>query len=171
MKQILLIGFGLCFLIFWLIVGYPLEINNLSAERIITILFFLIIVCSILVIYRSIIRMNNKIIKISLLVVLIGVSLIYSWIGLWTFMISYDKGPIWEDTVIYTNNNGDKVISQFRETSGSIYDYRERFILGEFSYKNRISIEWAKKRMHGIWKAKVVKNDSIYIENFNRESD
>ena len=83
-------------------------------------------------------------------------------------MISYDKGPIWEDVTIYKNKNKCKVISQFRETSGSIYDYRERLIFYEFSNNNRISIEWTKKRMHGIWNAEDLKNDSTYIENFDK---
>jgi hypothetical protein len=84
-------------------------------------------------------------------------------------LISHDHGPIWEDQQIYTNQNGTKVIYQFRETSGSIYDYRERLILHEFSNGNRISIEWKKKLMHGTWIVKDLRKDSTYTDNFDEE--
>ena len=86
-----------------------------------------------------------------------------------TYFISYDKGPVWENRQIYINQKRQKVISQFRETSGSIYDYRERLIFYEFSNGNKISIDWTKDRMHGIWKVKDIKKDSIYIENFDKK--
>jgi len=168
MRNILLILIGFVFLILWLIVGYPFEINNLTIDRFLMVLVSGLLIGFIFVIYRLIKRLKNKIFKIVFLISLICISLIYSWIGLWTIMISYDNGPIWEDVTIYKNKNNCKVISQFRETSGSIYDYRERLIFYEFSNNNRISIEWTKKRMHGIWNAKDLKNDSTYIENFDK---
>lgn len=169
MRNIILILIGLVFLIVWLIVGFPLEISNLKTDRIFMILASVIVITTIFLIYRLTKRSKNKTIKITLLISLVIVSVIYTWIGLWTYMMSYDKGPIWEDRQIYTNQKGTKVISQFRETSGSIYDYRERLILHDFSNNNRISIEWTKSRMHGIWKIKDIKKDSIYIENFDKK--
>lgn len=168
MRNIFLILIGFVFLIFWLIIGYPFEIRNLTIDRFLMVLVSGLIIGLVFLIYRLIKRLKSKIIKISFLTSLICISLIYSWIGLWTIMISYDNGPIWEDVRIYKNKNKYKVISQFRETSGSIYDFRERLILYEFSNNNRISIEWTKKRMHGIWNAKDLKNDSTYIANFDK---
>lgn len=57
---------------------------------------------------------------------------------------------MWQDISVYTNINGDRVISQWRETSGSIYDYRKRKIIGDFG-KFRISYDYYDKNMHGIW--------------------
>jgi hypothetical protein len=116
-------------------------------------------------------RLEKRKIKILLLIPLIIITVIYLLIGIWTYMISHDRGPVWEDKQIYTNQKGIKVISQFRETSGSIYDFRERLILHEFANGNRISIEWRKKRMHGIWDVIDYAKDSTYIEIFPKPSN
>ena len=42
------------------------------------------------------------------------------------------------------------IIYQWRETSGSIYDYRKRRILGDFG-KFRISYDYSDRNMHGKW--------------------
>jgi hypothetical protein len=167
MRYISLILLGFVILILWLIVGYPFEISNLIFDRLLMILVSGLIIGLVFLIYRLLKRLKNKKVKIVFLISLIFVSLIYSWIGLWTYLISDNKGLVWEDRQIYTNPQGSKVISQFRETSGSIYDYRERFILYEFANGNRISIEWTESRMHGIWKVRDLKKDSICFENFD----
>jgi hypothetical protein len=109
--------------------------------------------------------------RIAFLIVVFCVAIVYFWIGLWTILISYKTGPIWVDTNIYTNRKGNKVISQFRETSGSIYDYRDRLILYEFPKNNRVSIEWSKKLMNGEWQVRDVNKDSIYFKQFNKEQN
>jgi hypothetical protein len=169
MRNIILILLGFIFLVLWLIVGYPFEISNLKADRLLTLLISFLIAGLIFMIYRLVTRIKSKIIKIVFLILLIGISLIYSLNGLATCFVSYDKGPVWENRQIYTNQKGQKVISQFRETSGSIYDYRERLIFYEFSNGNKVSVDWTKDRMHGIWKVKDIKKDSIYIENFDKK--
>ena len=169
MRNIILIVLGLLFLTLWLIIGYPLEINNLGADRVVTILFSILIAVLIFLTFRLVNRLKRKVAKIAFLTFLISISTIYALNGLWTYLISYEKGPVWEDRQIYTNQKGQKVISQFRETSGSIYDYRERLILRELSDKNRVSIEWTKKLMHGIWEVKDIKTDSVYNEDFDKE--
>ena len=97
-------------MILWLFIGYPLEFVNLSAERFVAIFFFFFIVPVILLLFLNIIKIKEKIIRIATLTTLICISLIYSWAGLWTFIISSDKGPIWVDKQVYTNQKGDKVI-------------------------------------------------------------
>ena len=169
MRNCILILLGFIFLILWLILGYPLEISDLTTDRNLMTFFAVIIGVTVFLIYKLSRRLQNIILKITLYISLIGVSLIYAWIGLWTLLISHDNGPIWEDRQVYTNQKGTKVISQFRETSGSIYDYRERLIFYEFSNSNRISIEWAKKRMHGTWNVIDYKKDSTYTENFDKK--
>ena len=103
------------------------------------------------------------------MVILVPMFVIYSLIGLWTHLIGHSNGPIWEDTHVFTNEKGQKIISQFRETSGSIYDYRERLIIYELANKNRISIAWTKKRMSGVWKVKDIEKDTIYIKEFRKQ--
>jgi hypothetical protein len=167
MRKSILIIIGLLFLTIWLIVGYPLELSNLKIDRIVTILISLLIAGLIFLIFRIINRLKSRIYKISFFVLLTCISLIYFWIGLWTFLISYNTGPVWQNTHIFTNQKSRQVIEQFRETSGSIYDYRERLIFYDFGKGNKISIEWTKSRMHGVWKVKDIKSDSTYFVNFD----
>ena len=65
------------------------------------------------------------------------------------FLTSGDN-PVWQDLSIYTNKNGEKVISEWRETSGSIYDYRDRKIIGDFG-QFRISFDCDRKMLKGLW--------------------
>jgi len=165
MRNHLLILSGFLFLILWMIVGYPLEISNVTYDRLLIVSFAVGIAGIIFMTHKLVIRLKYKILKFLLLILLITIALFYSFTGLLEIFISYDDGPVWEDALIYTNKNGQKVISEFRETSGSIYDYRKRLILFEFADNNRISINWSVKRMHGTWYVTEIKNDSSYIEN------
>ncbi len=119
--------------------------------------------------YKLIIRIAIRPLKVFSLTSLFCISIIYLLLGTWTVLISYDNGPVWEDRLIYTNRKGTRVISQFRRTSGSIYDYRERLIFYDSGNGNRISMEWGKKRMHGNWVVKDLSKDSLYMENFDKK--
>ena len=169
MKKTVILILGLSFLLLWLILGYPFEIKNLTLDRFITIIISVIIGVVILLLAQITIKLKVKVVKVTIMILIFCILICYSWIGLWTVLISFKHGPIWEDTEIYTNVNGNKVISQFRETSGSMYDYRERLIIYEFPNKNRISIDWHIKWMRGIWKIHELKTGRIYDDNFSNQ--
>lgn len=57
---------------------------------------------------------------------------------------------MWEDMSIYTNADGEKVISQCRETGGPFFDRRQRKIIGDVG-QFRISFDYNRKNMKGIW--------------------
>ncbi len=170
MRNITFVLIGLIFLILWLFIGYPVEINNLAIDRYLMFVIAGIIAGIVFLIYKQITRIKIRQLKIFSMISLVCVSVIYLFIGIWTVFISYDNGPIWEDKQIYTNKKGTIVISQFRRTSGSIYDYRERLIFYKWGNGNRISMEWGKKRMHGIWVVKDLSKDSVYTRNFDEET-
>ena len=73
--------------------------------------------------------------------------------------------PMWQDLKIYTNKRNEKVISQWRETSGSIYDYRDRKIIAEYS-QFRISLNINTKNLAGIWTEYDVEKNSKTKINF-----
>ncbi len=75
---------------------------------------------------------------------------------------------MWEDLSIYTNKDGEKVISEWRETSGSIYDYRYRKIIGDFG-QFRISLEWNRKKMKGLWTEYIIYTKRTQIIDIEKE--
>lgn len=75
---------------------------------------------------------------------------------------------MWEDLSIYTNKDGEKVISEWRETSGSIYDYRYRKIIGDFG-QFRISLEWNRKKMKGLWTEYIIYTKKTQIIDIEKE--
>lgn len=52
---------------------------------------------------------------------------------------------------IWTSDSGNKILRQLRETSGSIYDYRDRLVVYEFDANNRISINTDLDNHNGPW--------------------
>lgn len=83
-------------------------------------------------------------------------------------MMISGNNPVWQDLSIYTNRNGEKVISEWRETSGSIYDYRYRKIIGDFG-QFRISYNYDKKKLKGLWTEYNVGNNTTTIIDFEKE--
>ena len=79
-----------------------------------------------------------------------------------TLLITSSYYPTWQDVNTYTNRTGDKLISQWRETSGSIYDYRVRKIIAEFT-NFRISYEINANEVHGMWVKKPVAKDTVIV--------
>jgi len=75
---------------------------------------------------------------------------------------------MWEDLSIYTNKDGEKVISEWRETSGSIYDYRYRKIIRDFG-QFRISLEWNRKKMKGLWTEYIIYTKRTQIIDIEKE--
>lgn len=73
---------------------------------------------------------------------------------------------MWQDLFIYTNNKNEKVISQWRETSGSIYDYRDRKIIADYG-QFRISFDCNAKKLKGVWTEYDTRNNTKTIINFD----
>lgn len=99
---------------------------------------------------------------------LIGiVALPYLISFVWTLFITGGNYlPMWQDVTIYTNNKGEKVISEWRETSGSIYDYRTRKIIADFGHF-RISYDCDKTKLDGVWTEYNLETRSKSTVNFN----
>lgn len=167
--SILALGFVL--LIFALIFGEPLEINNNTADNIMMIGESVFLISLFLMMYRYAFKISGRFQKPLVLTILIIFSLIYGWAGLWTALLHRDgNGPKWVDTYIYRNNNGLKIVSQFRETSGSINDFRKRLVVYEFRNHNRISVNWYTDWMHGLWEVHDLKKDLKYNKNIDGNS-
>ena len=160
MKKELVVLTILIFLLTFLFLGSPIEFCNVTWD--IIGVYIIDTLCIILFIscYYQISKFKNNTIK------WIGYSLTslillpYIFIGIWTLAINGpDFHPMWEDTDIYINNN-EKIVSQFRETSGSIHDYRNRKIIANYG-SFRISYDCNIENLNDDWKKIIQKTDSI----------
>jgi hypothetical protein len=73
---------------------------------------------------------------------------------------------MWKDMIVYTNDKNEKVIGQFRETCGSIYDYQDRKMIADFG-QFRISFDCNAKKLKGIWTEYNIKGNITTIKNFD----
>ena len=150
-KNLSIISLGLLFLTIALIVGTPFEFLNSTIDAFVTFLLMLLILLFFIFLFKLAHRIEKKQIK-RIVVGLICILVIpYLLIGIWTIMMTGGNYyPMWQDISIYTNNDGKKVISQWRETSGSIYDFRDRRIIGDFG-QFRISFDCDRRKLKGLW--------------------
>ena len=149
-KNLIIIFLGLSFLTTSLIVGTPFEFLNSAIDALATILIMLLIFALFILLLRLARRIEKKIIKRIAIVLICILAVPYSLLGIWTMFLTSGDNPVWQDLSIYTNKNGGKVISEWRETSGSIYDYRDRKIIGDFG-QFRISFDCDRKMLKGLW--------------------
>ena len=75
---------------------------------------------------------------------------------------------MWQDVTVYRNDKDQKVISQWRETSGSIYDYRDRKIIADFG-EFRISFDCNAKNLKGIWTEHNLEKNITTTVNFDNK--
>jgi len=165
-----MIPLGLLFLTIALIVGTPFEFLNSTIDALATFLLMLLILVLFIFLFilaRKIEKKQIKRIAVGLICILI---IPYLWIGIWTIMITGGNGyPMWQDLSIYTNNDGKEVISQWRETSGSIYDYRDRRIIGDFG-QFRISFDCDRSKLKGLWTEYNIGRHTTATINFDEEN-
>jgi hypothetical protein len=167
-KNLMLIFFGLTFLTTALFIGTPFEFLNPTVDIVATLFIMLLILLLFIYIFRLTRHIDKKGIKWLTFGLTCLLAIPYLLIGIWTILLTASSyHPMWQDVSIYTNNNGAKVISQWRRTSGSIYDYRDRRILGDFG-QFRISLDCNKKYLHGLWAEYNIEKNSTSTIDFDK---
>lgn len=169
-KDLAIILSIIALLIAGLLIGSPLEVLNPIPHRIITIIASVLVLTLFVYLYIVAMKLRRKATRRIAIVVISIVALPYFLIGLYTslFVIS-SYYPMWEDVAVYTNAEGETVISQFRRTSGSIYDYRNRKVLRDFGNGYRISLDWAESKMCGKWLEHDIAKGTEKAVNFKKE--
>jgi len=166
-RKLILIFIGLTFLTTALFVGTPFEFLNVTADTIATFIIMFLFLLLFILLFRQIRRLDNKAFKWTTLGLLIVLAIPYLFVGLWTtLLVASNYHPMWQNVKIYTNDKDQKVISQWRETSGSIYDYRDRKILADFG-EFRISFDCNAKNLKGIWTEYDIKKNTTTTINFD----
>ena len=168
-KKLILIFLGLTFLTTVFLAGSPFEFLDVTADTIATSIMMVLFLFLFIVLFRQILRLDKKVYKRTAFGLLTLLAIPYLFIGLWTALLTWSNyHPMWQDLFIYTNDKNEKVISQWRETSGSIYDYRDRKIIADYG-QFRISFDCNAKKLKGIWTEYDTRNNKTTTINFDNE--
>lgn len=163
----ILIFLGLTFLVTVLFVGIPFEFLNVTADTIVTSILIVLFLLLFIALFRQIWRLYDKVFKWTAFGLLTIIAIPYFFIGIWTVLLTWSNyHPMWQDHFIYTNDKNEKVISQWRETSGSIYDYRDRKIIADYG-QFRISFECNATKLKGVWIQYDIRNNKSTKINFD----
>lgn len=169
MKKVVQILIGFILLITFLFIGNPIGFTNSTMDRISVFLVMAIILIIFFGLYRLIKTIENKVLKKVSLGIMILLTIPYFLNGLWSMMLTTSNYyPMWQDVSIYTNEDDEKVISQWRETSGSIYDYRDRRVIAEIG-QLRVSLNCDVENLSGKWKEYLVAKDTIIVVDFDKK--
>jgi hypothetical protein len=168
-KKLIIIFLGLSFLTTSLIVGTPFEFLNSAIDTLATVLMMLLIFALFIFLLRLARRIEKETIKRICIGLICILAVPYLLLGIWTMLLTRGNNyPAWQDLSIYTNRNGEKVISEWRETSGSIYDYRDRKILCDFG-QFRISFDCDRKKLKGLWSEYSIGDRTTTTVDFEKE--
>ena len=168
-KKATLVFCGIVSLLIALFLSSPLEILNATANRITTAITEIIIAFVFIKICMTSIKIESKALKILSLILIGIVALPYLYIGIFTtLLVTSNHYPMWEDITVYSNKEGEKVIDEFIELSGSIYDYRKRKVIKELGNEMRLSTDYSQKNMKGVWTVYDIKRDSSYTIDFTK---
>ena len=152
-KPLFKILLGILILIVFIYTGIPFEIDNPKTETIFKILSFALVFFLLYNLFRQVEKFNHILLRFSIYITLGLLSLLIIIGAIWNNIWVFEKNErnSWNTFQIYTNENGKKIHRQVRETSGSIYDYRDRLIIYEFDKNNRISINTNLKNHRETW--------------------
>ncbi|WP_107039887.1 hypothetical protein [Brumimicrobium mesophilum] len=161
MKPLFKILIGILVLFIFIYTGIPFEVQNPKIESIFRILSFTLIFFLLFTLFKQVKKLNHSLLKFTTYVTLGLLSLLFIFGAIWNNIIVFEKNErnSWNNMQIYTNEKGTKIIRQIRETSGSIYDYRDRLVIFEFDKNNRISINTNLKDHRETWTIEDGKNN------------
>ena len=168
MKNLIIIYTALILLAAGLFIGSPIEFLDITVDRIMKIVLVLVILFCFYRLFRLSGVIEIKIIKWVTRFLIVILFILYLLNGFWTVYTTSDYYPKWKDLEVYTNKNGQKVISESRETSPTVYDYRNRKILLE-NNQFRISTDFPEEKMDGVWTVHDIVKDSTYSIDIDKK--
>lgn len=152
-KTLLKILTGVIVLFVFIYTGVPFEIESPFIESIFKVLSFAIIFFLLYLLLKQVHKLSFAGLRFGGYIILgllsflffMGAILNNIWITKKNERNSFYTLEIW------TSDSGIKILRQLRETSGSIYDYRDRLVIYEFDANNRISINTSLDNHNGPW--------------------
>jgi len=150
-KGLFKILIGIALLLVFIYTGIPFEFEDRIFDSILRMISFLLIFILIYFIFKEVKKVKTKGIRIIFYPVLGLFSVLFILGGSWNDVTRGNSHGNWFNLEICTNESGTTILRQMRETSGSIYDYRDRIVLYEFNSNNRISINTNASYYEGPW--------------------
>ena len=152
-KPLLKILTGVIVLFVFIYIGVPFEIENPFVESISKVFSFALVFFLLYLLFKQVRKFSFAGLRLGGYIFLGVLSLLFLMGALWNDIWINQKN---ERNSFYTlqvciNNSGTKILRQMRETSGSIFDYRDRLVIYEFDEDNRISINTNIKNYDGPW--------------------
>ena len=139
--------------------GIPFEIENPTTEAIFRTISFGLIFTLLFLLFRNISKLHYIVIRFITALLLGVLSLLFVIGAIWNDILVGNPRGNWYTLEVCTNKSGTTILRQMRETSGSIYDYRDRLVVYEFDKNNRISINTNMKYYNGPWTVVEVRNN------------
>lgn len=152
-KPLLKILTGVIVLIIWVYIGVPFEFEDALLDSIFKVLSFGLVFFLLYLLFKQVWKLGNEGLRIGGYILLGLFSLLFVLGALWNDIWITEKNErnTFYTLEVWTNKSGIKVLRQLRETSGSIYDYRDRLVIYEFDANNRISINTNVDNYAGPW--------------------
>lgn len=152
-KPLLKILTGVIVLFIFIYTGVPFEIQDSIIESIFKVLSFGLVFFLLYLLFKQVSKLSNEGVRIGGYVLLGLISILFVIGALWNDIWINEKNErnTFYTLEVWTNKSGIKILRQLRETSGSIYDYRDRLVIYEFDVNNRISINTNVDNYDGPW--------------------
>ena len=144
---------GVIVLIILIYIGVPFEIEDALLDSIFKVLSFGLVFFLLYLLFKQVRKLGNEGLRIGGYVLLGLFSLLFLLGALWNDIWITEKNErnTFYTLEVWTNKSGIKILRQLRETSSSIYDYRDRLVIYEFDANNRISINTNVDSYDGPW--------------------
>ncbi len=176
--KIITIVIGLTVLILGLNYGSPVEITFQPGHRIGVLISAVVVGMIFFLLFRQSLKLQKFGLKLAGSGITGIILLPYLWIGLWTVIpaLFSDDYPMLEDTSEYTNQDGERIVGQFMEISGSLHHYQNRKVLHDFKNGIRISYLYPDEKINGTWtyhrygfdEGYISKSDTTYTAEFEK---
>lgn len=142
---------GIFILFVFIYTGIPFEIKNPTTDVIFRLISFILIFTMLYFLFKQVKKIQITGLRKSFYIVLSLFSALFLIGAMWNDILRGNPHGNWYNLEICTNKSGVKILRQMRETSGSIYDYRDRLVIFEFDESNRISINTNVHYFEGPW--------------------
>jgi len=134
------IAVGVIVLLCFIRIGIPFEFKNNIVDSFLRTSSFALVFVLIYKLFKLNKFVRHKGLRIISLIFISVLCFLFILGAIWNNILRTSDSRDWYNFEICSNSNGKKILRQIRETSGSIYDYRDRLVIFEFNKENRISI-------------------------------
>ena len=164
-KPLLKLLTGVIALVILIYTGIPFEIEDPIIESTFKVISFGLIFFLLYLLFNQARKLSNERMRfgVYLFLGLLSILFVFGAILNHIWITQKNERNSFYTLEVWTNPSGLKILRQIRETSGSIYDYRDRLVIYEFDENNRISINTSVDNYEGPWTVLKAGKENIKI--------